>query len=51
MSGFSFPDDDLSKCQWIYTTFAMYIDIVELCFGNAYGQISSVFDNHLPGIR
>ena len=30
MSVFSFPDNIFSKCQWIFTKFGMYIDIVEI---------------------
>ena len=41
---FSFPDDDLSKHQWIFTQLGMCIDIVEIWFGIANGQISSIFD-------
>ena len=41
---FSFPDDNLSKLQWVFTKFYMCIDIVEIWFGIANGQISSVFD-------
>ena len=41
---FSFPDDNLSKHQWIFTRLVMYIDIVEIWFGIAIGQISSIFD-------
>ena len=41
---FSFPDDNLSKHQWIFTKLGMCIDIVEIWFGIANGQISSVFD-------
>ena len=41
---FSFPDDDLSKHQWIITELGMCIDIVELWIGIANGQISSNFD-------
>ena len=41
---FSFPDDNLSKYQWIFTEFSMCIDIVELWIGIANGQISSSFD-------
>ena len=48
MSIFSFPDDDLSKCQWIFTKLRICIDIVELRFGIANGQISSIFDSYLP---
>ena len=41
---FSFPDDSLSKHQWIFTKLGMCIDIVEIWFGIANGQISSIFD-------
>ena len=41
---FSFPDDNLSKQQWIFTKLGMCIDIVEIWFGIANGQISSDFD-------
>ena len=37
---FSFPDDNLSKHQWIFTKLNMFIDIVEICFGIVNGQIS-----------
>ena len=40
---FSFPDDSLSKHQWIFTKLGMCIDIVEVWFGIANGQISSNF--------
>ena len=40
---FSFPDDNLSEHQWIFTKLGIYIDIVERCFGIANGQISSNF--------
>ena len=39
MSIFSFPDDNLNKRQWIVTKFGMCIDIVEIWFGIANGQI------------
>ena len=39
-SRFLLLDDNLSKYQWIFTKLAMCIDIVEICFGNANGQIS-----------
>ena len=35
----SFPDDNLSKYQGIFTKLGMRIDIVEISFGIAYGQI------------
>ena len=41
---FSFPDDNLSKHQWIFTKLGMCIDIVEIWFGIANGQISLIFD-------
>ena len=44
---FLFPDDSLSKHQWIYTKLGLYIDIVEIWFGIAYGQILSNFDSYL----
>ena len=39
-SVFSIPDNNLSKYQWIFTKLGMFIDIVEIWFGNADGQIS-----------
>ena len=39
---FSFPDDNLSKRQWIFTKLGMCIDIVEIWFWIANGQISSI---------
>ena len=41
---FSFPDDNLSKYQWIFTKLGMCIDIVKIWFGIANGQILSIFD-------
>ena len=38
---FSFPDDNLSKHEWIFTKLSLCIDIVEIWFGIANGQISS----------
>ena len=40
----SFPDDNLSKHQWIFTKLGMCIYIVEIWFGIANEQISSNFD-------
>ena len=40
---FSFPDDNLSKQQWIFTKLGMCIDIVEIWFRIADGQILSNF--------
>ena len=34
---FSFPDDNSSKHQWIFTKLGMCIDIVEIWFGIANG--------------
>ena len=39
---FSFPDDNLSKHQWIFTKLGMCIDM-EIWFGIANGQIPSIF--------
>ena len=41
---FLFPHDNLCKCQWIFTKLGMCIDIVELYFGIAERQISSIFE-------
>ena len=38
-SMFSFPDENLSKYQWIYTNLGTCIAIVEFWFGIANGQI------------
>ena len=43
-SVFSFPDDNLSKYRGIFTKFGICIDIVEVWFGIANGQILSIFD-------
>ena len=39
---FSFPDDNLSIYQGILTKLAICIDIKEICFGIANGQIFTV---------
>ena len=39
-SDVSSPDDNLSKCQWIFTKLSVCIDIVEIWFGIANGEIS-----------
>ena len=44
MSIFSFPDDNLCKCQGILTKLGTCIDIKEIWFWIANGQISSMFD-------
>ena len=45
---FSFPDNYLSECQWIFIKLGMCIDIVVIWDGTANGQILSVFDSYLP---
>ena len=45
---FLFWDDNLSKHQLIFTKLGVCIDIVEIWFGIADGQISSYFDGYLP---
>ena len=46
---FSFLDDNLSKCQGILTKLVTCIDIKEIWFGIANGQISSIFDRVICG--
>ena len=41
---FRFPDENLSKCQGILTKLGTCIDMKEIWFGIAYGQILSMFD-------
>ena len=41
---FSFPDNKLCKCQGNLTKLGTCIDIKEIWFGNANGQIASMFD-------
>ena len=41
---FSFPDDNLSKSQGILNKLGTCIDMKEVWFGIANGQMSSVFD-------
>ena len=41
---FSFPDDNLCKCQRILTKLGTCIDIKAVWFGNPNGQILSMFD-------
>ena len=41
---FSFPDDNLSKPQWIFTKLGVCIDILEIWIGIANQQVSSNFD-------
>ena len=47
ISVFLFPDDNLSKCQWIFTRFGLNIDIVKTWFGNFNRQISLFFDRFI----
>ena len=44
LSIFSFPDNNLSKYEWIFSELGMCIDSVGIWFGNANGQISLIFD-------
>ena len=44
MSTSSFQDYNLNKFQWTLTKLGMCIDIVEIWFGIANGQISLIFD-------
>ena len=41
---FSFPSNNLNKCQGILTKLGTCIDIKDIWFGIANGQISSMFD-------
>ena len=43
-SDFSFPNNSLSKFQWIFTKLGRCIDIVQIWFGIANGQIMQIFD-------
>ena len=43
LSVFLFPDDNFSKCQWIFTKLSECIDIVEIWFVIVNGQIWSIF--------
>ena len=43
-SVFLFQDDNLSKCQCIFTKFGLCIDIVDIWFRISNGQISSIFE-------
>ena len=44
LSVFLFLVDNLSKYQWIFTKLGMCIDIVEIWFGIANGQILLIID-------
>ena len=41
---FSFPDDNLRKCQCIFTKLGMCIAVVEIWLGIANRRILSIFD-------
>ena len=41
---FCFPDDNLPECQWIFIKLGVCVDVVDIWFGIANGQISSIFD-------
>ena len=43
---FSVLDNNLSKCQSVFTKLGICIDTVEIWFGIANGQILSIFDPH-----
>ena len=45
---FSFPDDNLSKHQWISTKLGMCIDIVDIWFEIANGQITELSARDSP---
>ena len=45
---FSILVDNLGKCQRIFTKLSVYIAVVDIWFGIAKGQISSIFDSYLP---
>ena len=48
----SFPDNDLSNNQWIFTKLDMCINIVEIWLGIANGRIWSIFlRSYLPATR
>ena len=49
---FWFLNDNLSKCQWIFTKIGMCIDVVKILVGIGNGQIWSIFDMvYLPATR
>ena len=45
---FSFPYNNLSKYQWIFTKLGLCIYIVKIWFWIANGQILANFDSYLP---
>ena len=44
MSVFSFPDNNFSKYQWIFTKLGVCFNFVETWFGISDGKILSIFD-------
>ena len=48
---FSFLDDNLCKCQGILTILGTCVDVKEIWFRIANGQILSMFDSYLPTTR
>ena len=44
-SVFSFPDDNFSTSQWIFTKLGVCNVIIKICYKIANGQISSIFDS------
>ena len=47
---FSFPDDNFSKYQWIFTKLGVCINIVDTWFEIVNGQIWSILDRVIcPG--
>ena len=47
---FSFPDDNFSKYQWIFTNLGICIDIVQICFviADAQGKFHQFWQSYLP---
>ena len=46
---FSFPDDNLSRCHWIFTKLSICIDIVEIWFGIAdWVDFVNFWQSYLP---
>ena len=48
-SGFSFPDNNFSKYQWVFTKLAMCIDIVEVCLGMLIAKFHQFLTVICPG--
>ena len=46
-SSFLFQENNFSKSQWIFTKLDKCIDIVQVWFGIADGQILSIFDRFI----